>query len=84
MGGLSGPRNRKALWAQTYPEGFHSPEKLEQDFSYRYPSSSLQNITTRRAWLKINYYRGKIIPQRREVKKNFDAEAYLERANLAF
>jgi len=71
MGGLLGLRNKKALWAQPYPEGLISPEKLEQDFSCRFPSSSLQNITKRRAWLRINYCRAKIIPQRREVKGNF-------------
>jgi len=26
----------KALWTQTFPKGFRSPEKLGQDFSYRY------------------------------------------------
>jgi hypothetical protein len=47
---LPGPPNRKALWAQTNPKGFNSPEKLEQDFSYRFPSSSLQKTAKKESF----------------------------------
>jgi len=30
---IADPRNRKALWAQTIPKGFRSPEERAQDFS---------------------------------------------------
>jgi hypothetical protein len=39
MEGLTGSRDRKAPRAQTYPEGFLSPDEHKQDFSYRFPTS---------------------------------------------
>jgi len=37
MGDLPGLRNKKALWAQTSPEGFRSPEKsMHRTFLYSY------------------------------------------------
>jgi len=39
MGGLPGPTNKKALWTQTFPEGFRSPNPLGLNISYRFPTS---------------------------------------------
>jgi hypothetical protein len=71
MGRLPGSRNKKALWAQTIPKGFRSPGKREPDFSYRFPTSSLQKTAKRRVLPPTNYNENKIIPHRRKVNENF-------------
>ena len=48
MEGLTGSRDRKAPRAQTYPEGFLSPDEHKQDFSYRFPTSMVPTAVSYR------------------------------------